>query len=284
MMKYSLIFCFISLTLYGGCTAPPYSRQDIEKLNGLPVGNGITLHPTEKWMLISRPSEFTNKANGKPFYKIYFLELGEDGWGEPQTVFFESRFNDYHPVISPDGKWVYFNSDRPPPGEILPAEKMNIWRVAIRSNAFSTPEYLTDINTEHHESYPSVTGEGVLYFNSDRPGGKGSMDFYRASPVGNGFSAPELVTALNSADSENDLTIDPLERFVVFNRYLFDAKEVDLFISSNKGGSWSVPVPLNKVNKAGVWELTPTLPPDGTYLLLEVDGKIQVSLMDDILE
>ncbi|MEQ8532460.1 MAG: hypothetical protein RIB86_11440, partial [Imperialibacter sp.] len=201
-----------------------------------------------------------------------------------QTVSFESRFNDYHPIISPDGKWVYFNSDRPPPGEILPAEKMNIWRVAIRSNAFSTPEYLTDINTEHHESYPSVTGEGVLYFNSDRPGGKGSMDFYRASPIGNGFSAPELVAALNTADSENDLTIDPQERFVVFNRYLFDTNEVDLFISNNQGGSWTAPVPLDKINQADVWELTPTLSPGGTYLLIEVDGKIQVSLMDDVLE
>jgi len=283
-MKSTLIFCFISLTLCAGCSEPPYSRQDIEKLNGLPVGNGITLHPTEKWMLISRPSEFANEANDKPFYKIYFLELGEEGWGEPQTVSFESRFNDYHPVISPDGKWVYFNSDRPVPGEVLPAERMNIWRVAILAKAFSTPEYLTDINTDHHESYPSVTSDGVLYFNSDRPGGKGSIDIYRASPVGNGFSAPESVAALNTADSENDLTIDPLERFIVFNRYLFDTNEVDLFISNSQGGSWTAPVLLGKINRAGVWELTPTLSPGGTYLLIEVDGKIHVALMDDVLE
>ncbi|MEQ8808236.1 MAG: hypothetical protein RIE59_04140, partial [Imperialibacter sp.] len=89
---------------------------------------------------------------------------------------------------------------------------------------------------------------------------------------------------LNTADSENDLTIDPQERFVVFNRYLFDTNEVDLFISNNQGGSWTAPVPLDKINQAGVWELTPTLPAGGTYLLLEVDGKIQVSLMDDVLE
>ena len=268
---------------FSGCSTEVYTIQDFESLNSVHVGNGITFHPNKKQLLISKPTEQL-ASNGKPYYRIFQCNQNSGNWSCNHEVSFSSKFTDYHPVFSPDGKWVYFNSDRPVPGQKIPAGKINIWRVSFTNDQWGEPEYLKDINTEYHESYPSIAGNGTLYFNSDRPDGKGSMDIYKSEFINGRFTKPVPIVALNSADSENDLVIDPQERFIIFNRYHFDTKEVDLYISQNQNGAWSKPSPLNSINKEGTWELTPTLAPGSDYFLFEINGKIKYVELKELIK
>lgn len=268
-----ICFCVLQLCLYS-CNSTLYTLSDYQKLDSIKIGNGLTFHPNKKQVLISKPSGEVNH-NGKPFYRIFQCDMKNEESDCEEQVSFSSKFNDYHPVFSPDGKWLYFNSDRPVPNTIEQSEKINIWRVAYNNGLWGEPVYLSVINTENHESYPTIAKNGTLYFNSDRPGGMGSMDIYKSELVDGKFTEPKPITALNSADSENDLFIDPKERFIIINRYLFDSKEIELFIAYNKKGKWSQPQPLNTINKKGIWELTPTLSPDGKYLFYENEGRIQ---------
>ncbi|MDY6994862.1 MAG: hypothetical protein SVR94_19930, partial [Pseudomonadota bacterium] len=249
---------FYSLTKYISPVILPFTAIylflfgiDYSEIVGINVGNGIAPNPMKKELLISGPSEEVDKKTGKPFYKIYSLNFENGKWCCQHEVPFSSKFNDYHPVFSPDGDWIYFNSDRPIPGKNNKSAKINIWRFNYSKKKWADPEYLSSINSSNHESYPSLTQEGTLYFNSDRPGGKGSMDIYKSELKDGEFSKPIPIEELNTTDSENDLAVDPQERFLIFNRYLFADKEIELFISYNKGGIWTEAEPLAQINKKG---------------------------------
>ena len=101
------------------------------------------------------------------------------------------------------------------------------------------------------------------------------MDIYVSEYKNGNWQTPNLVPELNSEHSENDLVVDPDERFIILNRYITDSKEIDLFISYNENGKWSEPKPMDSINKPNVWELTPTLSLDGKTLFLEVNGKVE---------
>jgi hypothetical protein len=52
-----------------------------------------------------------------------------------------------------------------------------------------------------------------------------------------------------------------------------DTGELDLFGSVRVKNTWSKPRRLKSLNKAAVYELTPTLSLDGTIFYYEVDGQ-----------
>lgn len=80
-----------------------------------------------------------------------------------------------HPAISPDGKWLYFVSDRA--GSY---GQSDLYRVKIlEGGGFGTPENLGDkINTEGRESFPFISTNNILYFASDGRPGLGGLDIY----------------------------------------------------------------------------------------------------------
>lgn len=256
----------------------------LTKLKGFNINNGLALHPTKNLILISRPSSHFDSAKQRPFYRIYQITYQKGEWKVIGEVSFSSAFNDYHPVFSPDGQWIYFNSDRPKLGVSDRSMKINIWRIRIDSINQQEPEFLYAINTEHHESYPSISSTGTLYFNSDRPGGKGSMDIYKSEWKIDHFSNPVPVIELNTEESENDLVVDPLEGFIIFNRYHFNTNEIDLYVSTFQDGEWLEAKPVSSLNNEGVWELTPTLAPDGKYFFYEVNGMIKVAKIECLMK
>lgn len=281
-MRNKIFFGLLLVFLLFNCRE--LKKEYINQIDHLQVGNGLTIHQSEERILYSKPSNKLDESTGRPVYQIYQIKKNGLEWSKSEQLSFSSDYNDYHPVFSPDGEWLYFNSNRPKPGDDNPSEKVNIWRVRYENGNWGKPEYLEKINTDNHESYPSVSEEGHLYFNSDRPGGKGSMDIYKAEWQNGEFQKPIRVETLNSADSENDLFMDPGERFIIFNRYDFETKGIDLFISYKEDNEWSIPVPLELINKDDVWELTPVISPDSKYFFYEVEGGVQWIELNEIVK
>ena len=120
-----------------------------------------------------------------------------------------------------------------------------------------------------------------MYFNSDREGGKGGMDIYVSNYVNGEYQEPINLKTLNSDQTENDLVVDPEEKFIIFNRYIDSIKALDLYISYREGEDWGKPRALDKINSPKKWELTPSLSPEGKYFFYELDGKImQIDLAE----
>lgn len=88
-----------------------------------------------------------------------------------------SAFGDYYPVISADGRTLYFASDRPLPG----AAGLDVW-VATRTTSagkFDAPLPLANVNTTANEQPTWISADGCrLYIASDRPGSLGAKDIY----------------------------------------------------------------------------------------------------------
>src|SRR5690606_3109874 len=67
------------------------------------------------------------------------------------------------------------------------------------------------LNTQHWESMPTVSADGkTLYFCSNRPGGKGKSDIYKATWTGTGFGNIEnLGDKINTEGDEQSPFIHP---------------------------------------------------------------------------
>jgi hypothetical protein len=205
-------------------------------------------------------------------------EWRHDGrdWTGPFPAPFSSRYTDYQPVYSPDRRRLYFQSTRPVPGDTVEVLQ-DLWFVERSGTGWSGPRFLAELNTEAREGYPAPLADGTLYFNSDRPGGRGLQDFYRARQVDGRFLPPEPVAELNTPDSENDLFVDPRGRFLIFNRFIEATRSIDLYITFPTGEGWGPPRLLDNVNDTtpAAWELTPSVSPDGRFFFYTCDGVIR---------
>lgn len=152
---------------------------------------------------------------------IFYAEDVEGKWMNVQPAPFNLQdYSTSHPALSPDGKTLYFSSDRPGgKGE------SDIYKVSINSDgSFGTPENLGDkINTEGREGFPFIDAEGTLYFSSDGHPGMGGLDVFSVKAEGNRFGTPKnLGLGVNS----------PSDDFAFY----FEPDKKEGFVSSNRSG------------------------------------------------
>ncbi len=170
------------------------------------------------------------------------------------------------PAISPDGQRLYFVSaartDVFGPGG-------NIWVSRRAGDAWAPATLLpAPVNSDGGELYPIVVADGSLYFASNRAGGFGDQDLYRASYRDGTFAAAvNLGPGINTAQTEVDAYVSPDERLlIVAARRDGNRGALDLYVSRRSAaGAWE---PLTSLGDAVNTELTdycPMLSPDGQY-------------------
>ncbi len=119
-----------------------------------------------------------NRAGGLGSCDIYFAERNGDSWGEPINLGppVNTHAWEAQPSISPDGKILYFSSNRRG-GK----GQMDLWYSTRDENGnWSEPENLGDIiNTEGNEMSPFIHVDNkTLYFSSDGLTGMGGYDLF----------------------------------------------------------------------------------------------------------
>ena len=112
---------------------------------------------------------------------LYWAKRIGNRWSRPKN--FEPPVNtkywESQPSISPDGKTIYFSSNRP--GGFGGSD---IWKTEmIEEGVFSVPENLgSEINTDGDENAPFIHTDGrTLYFVSDGHTGMGGRDIFYAT-------------------------------------------------------------------------------------------------------
>jgi outer membrane protein OmpA-like peptidoglycan-associated protein len=123
--------------------------------------------------------------NGVNNLKIYRSRKVDGAWTEATELPFNSdEFSTGHPALSPDGKQLYFVSDRP--GSL---GETDIFVVDVyEDGGYSDPRNLgPEINTERKEMFPFISDK-KLYFSSNGHIGLGGLDIYEvAIDEENGF-------------------------------------------------------------------------------------------------
>ena len=125
--------------------------------------------------------------------------------------------DDDTPSIAGDNLTLYFSSNRP-----NKSAAFHLWAATrtVTSTDFGSPLEVSSLASSASEYEPYVSADGtVLYFASNRSGGAGKNDLYRATRPTNGsftLDSPGPFTTVNTADDESDPVYSPDELTLYF--------------------------------------------------------------------
>lgn len=171
---------------------------------------------------------FTQNDNVLNKQNTYNLQIysarasGDDRWRKAEKLpFCSPNFNFMHPAVSPDGRQLFFVSNKPG-GE----GGTDIW-VSLRvGETWSNPENLGPVvNTSANEGFPFIDGEGRLYFCSKGHPGFGGFDIFVTEKDENGNWADPLNLGKPINSSLDDISI-----------YIAPDRQSGMFTSSRNGG------------------------------------------------
>lgn len=200
---------------------------------------------------------------------MYHSQLAAGVWSTPRPLLL---FPDQRKAVaddmavSPDGRELYFLGNH-----AAGVGATDIWRSTRINGTWSTAQVVPPpISTEAGEVYPVVVGDGSLYFISNRAGGPGRGNLYRAQRLPNGsFAAPVLVPApINSKFGVGDTYVSPDESYMVLASGRPPSLGAgDLFVSFRRpGGGWSEPAHLGPTINTEHVDFCPMVTPDGRFL------------------
>lgn len=135
--------------------------------------------------------------------KLYYAQVDKEGnWYDIKELNINSK--DYsvgHPVISLDGKTLFFASDMP--GGFGGAD---LYRASIHADGtLGTPVNLgKDINTEGQEMFPWISPEGLFFFSSNGHVGLGGLDVFVMTMEAQNFTFDNLTNVGKPLNSQND--------------------------------------------------------------------------------
>jgi len=179
------------------------------------VGPPINTYDNEGAQTISADGRFLfftgcNREDGKGQCDIYFSRNINGKWSVPSNLGgpVNTAYSEKHPSISPDGRKLYFASDRPGGYGGL-----DIWSSERKSNgSWAQPVNLGDnINTSSVERSPFIHSDNeTLYFSSDghRNMGKGDIFFSRMRSDGTWGKPVNLGYPINTHNNELGLIVN----------------------------------------------------------------------------
>ncbi len=178
-------------------------------------------------------------------------------YGDVRIAPFSGIWKDSEPHLSPDGKRLYFVSNRPTTngGAPLVATRgtlrfpgSNLWYVQRNGEGWGEPVHIGGEIARVPMVYnPVVAASGTLYFSAHREDSGSGYQIYRAQPEGEGWSAPRQVALGKGVQANHmDPAIDPRERFILFAGDEGDsAGSADIYIAfRTTSGEWGTPIRL----------------------------------------
>ncbi len=172
----------------------------------------VAISPDGKRMYFDRndyyKGDLDKSTAGVNQINMYTAEKVGANWENIQSVpFNDDNYSTGHPALSPDGKILYFSSDKPG-GK----GGSDLYMVAVKADgSFGTPQALSGaINTRGTEAFPFVDNKGTLYFSSDGHLGMGGLDAFSAFAKAGSFSTPEnLGPGVNSGSDDFAIYVNP---------------------------------------------------------------------------
>ncbi len=237
---------------------------------------------------------FTN--NGKTVYftrrqgnekqKIYFSNFENKKWTEPKVASF-STDRDEKPFIAPNGKTLYFGSQRPIPNKQSKGNfDMNIWKTDWENGKWSEPMPLTEIINRvqiEKEEWPSsnenaiYTSDGSNFYFATMIRGTKSIEIYKTKKVNGEFTKPIKVDGLFDEDKywKSTPVISPDGNYLVFNSYeTVDGKGgEDIYISKKTEKGWSKAKNIGQIINTKAEEASAKFSSDGKYFFFSREMK-----------
>ncbi|MEO0469691.1 MAG: hypothetical protein AAF206_08735 [Bacteroidota bacterium] len=179
-------------------------------------------------------------------------KVTEGQWSLPEIASFSGRYRDLEASFHPDGKQVFFASNRP----LSPTDSssdVNIWQVKKEGGGWGEARPFSEvINGPGDEFFPSVASSGNLYFTASPDFANRKEDIFLSKWDGAKYLPPmPLGEGINSPGYEFNAFVAPDESWILFTA--FGRKDGpgrgDIMISFRKQDDWEkaslLPEPIN---------------------------------------
>jgi outer membrane protein OmpA-like peptidoglycan-associated protein/tetratricopeptide (TPR) repeat protein len=176
-----------------------------KKLNSKYHEGPVAFFPTQDSIIFSRNNyhkgKYKNSQQGINKIKMYFAIYKNGKWTEEtEFPYNNDEYSVGHPALTPDGKTLYFSSDKP--DETLGGADIFVSR--YENGKWTKPENLGDkINTSGDEKFPFIDSKGNLFFASSGHAGLGGLDVFMAENINGKFLYPfNLGSPINSSKDD----------------------------------------------------------------------------------
>ncbi len=201
---------------------------------------------------------------GSVYPTICYSQNINGQWTTPQVASFSGKWSEMDPFVSPDGKKLFFTSNRPLPGAPQNAanKRFELWYADnIGADNWGEPHHLdAPVNTGNESNFaPSVDGKGTLYWCAwDREGNKGVQGYY-STWLGDHYEKAKLLTIAGVSNIH-----DP---FVAANgKYLVCFSGKDIYVSFADKDGWQTAQKLGRPVNTGDDLNSPYVSHDGKML------------------
>ncbi len=215
---------FLSIYLSKGNGDDTYQspNQISKRINDLNKNTGtIALSPDGTFVVFSRNSDVSNRKNQYNLM-LYSADVTEDGRFRNVKLmkFCNNNANHMHPTFSPDGKTLFFTSDKSGVGGT------DIFYSTLGKKGWSRAKNLdAPVNTTANEGFPFMSSDNKLFFCSKGHTSYGGFDIFvsQQDEKGNWSQPSNIGSPINSP--ADDISI-----------YLSKDLEKGMFASSREGG------------------------------------------------
>ena len=197
-------------------------------------------------------------------FNLWYTRMESDSsWTDPTPAPFQGNGDALFPAYAANGNEIFFASSRPsyPPS--------NIWQSSREGSGWSEPVALAPpVNSSSNEWGGSLTDDGTFYFSSERPGGLGGADLYRAvtSPLGE-VTVERLVGLVNSTQVEGSACVARDGSYLIFESQRPGGFRLsDLCLQPPREALYRQPRNLGPVINTSWFEDGASISPDGKYL------------------
>ena len=214
----------------------------------------------------------------KPSWKSHIVEMNHENghWSTPQRASFgDPNASDIHPSFAPDGRTLYFSSNRNLPPGHPPANGNRLWMVQRTEHGWSAPTPLDATALTGGNYSPSVSASGDVYFTN---GAFRSPDWNICLKRANEANREptKLPAPINSDSYEDGPFIAPDDNYLIFESDRAGGIEgsIDLYITFKSGdGNWGAPVSMGPMINSSASERFASVSPDGRFLFFGSDRR-----------
>jgi peptidoglycan-associated lipoprotein len=196
-----------------------------QSINSQNINDGcVTFSPDGKTMVFAKGNSGKRKGtNPTNDVDLYITRFRNNTWSEPLPININSPdFWDSSPAFGPDGKTLYFASNRTATGKNkLGYGGTDVYSAVMDSRGrFSRVRNMgPQVNTPGNELFPYVADDGKLYFASDGHPGYGGLDLFVVKRANGRTVIENLGQPMNSpADDFGIFLFRPDRGFYTSNR------------------------------------------------------------------
>lgn len=223
----------------------------------------------------------------RAFFTIACSKQVNGIWQAPEIASFSGKYMDGEPVFHPDGKRLFFASNRVD-NTSENVKDYDIWYVERnKNNEWGEPQNIgAPVCSEANEFYPSFTQDGTLYFCTKNENSLGGEDIFFAEYKNGKFNEPiNLGAPVNTPADEYNAFIAPDGSYLMYTTHGYGqgVGGGDLFIAFiNNDGSWQQPKYFDEKVNSKYFEYCPSLSYDGKYIFFtshRMDENLKYSKM-----